>query len=251
MHGIMAALLGGTLGALGLMMGPGQAPDRQAQIKACQAKCDASESETDRATCRLNCRHAVEEKDRAHIIRWTEERSVGGRVPGQGAAPPPKRTVTKVTPSGTVTETTTTAPSGKAQGSAQPRQAVGRDTTALPSPRHRYYFGLVDCQDRCNTHKMGGERARCKLRCFRQHPGPPPARTTNYAPKKSTGKAAAASPPPQPKAQPKVAPKPTISGEEAWAACQQQCSSEGSEDERATCEAQCWDRAKRKAGSTP
>ena len=74
MQAITTALVGAVLGAW--LAAPGPTPDPEAEIQACQSKCSASDDETDRATCRLNCRAAVEEKDHAHIIRWTEERSV-------------------------------------------------------------------------------------------------------------------------------------------------------------------------------
>lgn len=247
MHGITKTLLGGALGVLGLLIAPtasSSAPDPQAEIAACQKRCDASESETDRATCRLNCRQAVEEKDRAHIIRWTEERSVGGRVPGQGEAPPPKRTVTKVTPRGTTTQT---QPSPRAKKKAPPT-AVTSDTTQLPSPRHRYYFGLVACQDQCNSHKMGGDRARCKLRCFRQHPGPPPPRSTPLT-RKTGGAGKAGSP--KAKTSPKrAAAKKKTPATNGRVECQAQCADETTEDDRMTCEAQCWNAKQRKAKPT-
>ena len=124
----------------------------------------------------------------------------------------------------------------------------------LPSPRARYYFGLVSCQEQCNPHKIGVERARCKLRCFRQHPGPPPPRTTPYAPKVATGKSkgkgkSKGSKPAEPKPEPKRT-EPALPDDEAWAACQSQCADESSEDDRMTCEAQCWDAAKRKTKSS-
>jgi hypothetical protein len=179
MHGLTAMLLGGILGLFGLALGPAPtqpaAPDREAEIRACEATCDQSDDETDRVTCRLNCRQATEGKDDVHIIRWSKEKHVGGTVPGQDAPPPPKTTVTTVTPRGTTTEVET-----------EPGAKVVKPPALPPAvqqtPRQKYYFGLVDCQDRCNTNRDDSGRARCKLRCLRLQPGPPPPRTTAPAP---------------------------------------------------------------------
>ncbi len=246
MHGMTAMLIAGALGTLGLAMGPA-APDPQAEIKACHDRCDASASETDRETCKLNCSHAVKHKDEPHITRWKEERSVGGTVPGQDAPPPPKRTVTTVTPRGTTTQTTQ-GPSTGPSPSPAPASAT-RNTTVLPSPRHRYYFGLVDCQDRCNSHKIGVDRARCKLRCFRRHPGPPPPPTVSAPPVRPTETPAATTPPargstPAPKPKAVTTPSaPTVD-------CAAQCASEGSEDDRLTCETNCRNAARHETQPT-
>jgi len=179
MQGLTAMLLGGILSLFGLAFEPapttpppGPAPktqaERDAEIRACEATCNQSEDETDRVTCKLNCKQATEGKDDVHITRWKTEKHVGGTVPGQDAPPPPKTTITTVTPSGTTTEVKT----GPAPKVVQP--------PALPpavqqSPRQKYYFGLVDCQDRCDANRDDPARARCKLRCLRLQPGPPPA----------------------------------------------------------------------------
>jgi hypothetical protein len=180
MHGAITMLLGGILGLLGLASAPAPqtaAPDPEAEIRACLQTCDASDDETDRVTCRLNCRQATEGKDDVHITKWKKERYVGGTVPGQDAPPPPVTTVTTVTPSGTTTEVKT---------EAGPKVVAPPTLPAAvqPSPRQKYYFGLVGCQERCDATADAAGRARCKLRCLRLQPGPPPA----AAPAKATGR---------------------------------------------------------------
>jgi hypothetical protein len=186
MHGLTATLLGALLGLFGLALEPPSppqtaAPDRAAEIRACEATCDQSADETDRVTCRLNCKQATEGQDGVHIIRWTKEKHVGGTVPGQDAPPPPKTTVTTVTPRGTTTEVKTDAVPKVVQPPTLP-------PAVQQSPRQKYYFGLVDCQDRCNATADASGRARCKLRCLKLQPGPPPttaagAATTKAAPR--------------------------------------------------------------------
>lgn len=168
MHGATTLLLAAFLAVLGsVSAAEPAAPDPEAEIRACLATCDASEDETDRVTCRLNCRQATEGKDEVHIKTWTKERYLGGTVPGQDAPPPPVTTVTTITPRGTTVETTTTGPTVTPRPALPPR--------AVESPRHKYYFGLTDCQDRCDATREASPRARCKLRCLRLQPGPPPA----------------------------------------------------------------------------
>jgi hypothetical protein len=171
MHGATAMLLGGALGLWGLVSAPAPqpaAPDPEAEIRACEQTCDQSDDETDRVTCRLNCRQATEGKDDTHITTWKKERYLGGTVPGQEAPPPPKTTVTTVTPRGTTTEV-------KTEGSPKVVQAPALPAAVEQSPRQRYYFGLVGCQDRCDANADAPGRVRCKLRCLRLQPGPPPA----------------------------------------------------------------------------
>lgn len=174
MQGLTTVLLGGILGLLGLALEPPPTPtgptaaEREAQIKACEATCDQSDDETDRVTCKLNCKQATEGKDDVRYIRWKTEKHVGGTVPGQAAPPPPKTTITSVTAQGTTTEVRT-----------DPAPKIVQPPTLPPavqqSPRKKYYFGLVDCQDRCNTNTDASARARCKLRCLKLQPGPAPA----------------------------------------------------------------------------
>jgi hypothetical protein len=176
MHGLTAMLLGGILGLFGLALEPAPAPpsaaEREAEIKACEATCDQSADETDRVTCKLNCKQASEGKDDVKITRWKTEKHMGGTVPGQEAPPPPKTTITTVTPRGTTTEV-------KADPAPKPETTRAKPSTLPPavqqSPRKKYYFGLVDCQDRCNANTDASGRARCKLRCLKLQPGPPPA----------------------------------------------------------------------------
>lgn len=184
MHGLTATLLGTLLGLFGLALEPPKpsqppqtaAPDRAAEIRACEATCDQSADETDRVTCRLNCKQATEGQDDVHIIRWTKEKHVGGTVPGQEAPPPPKTTVTTVTPRGTTTEVKTDPAPKVVQ--PPPLPAAVQQT-----PRQKYYYGLVDCQDRCNATPDASGRARCKLRCLKLQPGPPPATGATATPK--------------------------------------------------------------------
>jgi len=164
MRRTITALLGIGFGVASVGAAPSTAQDPEAEIRACQSRCASIEDETDRATCRLNCRETTEEKDRAHIIRWKKERSIGGGVAGETPPPATVTTLTKVTPRGTTTESN--APATKTPEA---------DTR---SPRQRYYFGLVDCQERCDPIGVDLDRARCKLRCLRQRPGPPPPRTS-------------------------------------------------------------------------
>lgn len=174
MQGLTAVLLGGILGLFGLAIEPAPAPtqptaaERQAEIAACEATCDQSDDETDRVTCKLNCKQATEGKDDVKITKWKTEKHMGGTVPGQAAPPPPKTTVTTTTPRGTTTEVKT-----------DPNAKTGTPPTLPPavqqSPRKKYYFGLVDCQDRCNANTDAPGRARCKLRCLKLQPGPAPA----------------------------------------------------------------------------
>jgi len=172
MQGLTAMLLGGILGLFGLASGPAPSPpsaaDHAAEIKACEATCDQSADETDRVTCKLNCKQASEGKDDVHIIRWSKEKHMGGTVPGQEAPPPPKTTVTTTTPRGTTTEV-------KSEGAPNVAQPPALPPAVEQSPRKKYYFGLVDCQDRCNTNADASGRARCKLRCLKLQPGPAPA----------------------------------------------------------------------------
>lgn len=177
MHGATTLLLATVFGLLGLAIEPqpsqppapvpkGQA-EREAEIKACEATCNQSDDETDRVTCKLNCKQASEGKDDVHVTRWKTERHVGGTVPGQQAPPPPKTTITTVTPSGTTTEV-------KTADAPQPVAPPTLPPAMQPTPRQKYYFGLVDCQDRCNANRDGNGRARCKLRCLRLQSTPPP-----------------------------------------------------------------------------
>ena len=73
----------------------------------------------------------------------------------------------------TKTETKTT------EVKTDPNAKTGAPPTLPPavkeSPRRKYYFGLVDCQDRCNANTDAPGRARCKLRCLKLQPGPAPA----------------------------------------------------------------------------
>lgn len=176
MHGATTLLLATAFGLFGLALGPTPtqpAPtqpspaEREAEIKACEATCNQSEDETDRVTCKLNCKQATTGKDDVHITRWKTEKSVGGTVPGQATPPPPTTTVTTVTPRGTTTEVKT-----------DPAPKVVQPPTLPPavqqSPRQKYYFGLVGCQDRCNANREDAGRARCKLRCLKLQPGPAP-----------------------------------------------------------------------------
>jgi hypothetical protein len=179
MHGATTLLLTAALGLLGLATAPAPAPaqpgapapkteaERKAEIEACEATCNQGEDETDRVTCKLNCKQATAGKDEVHITRWKTEKHVGGTVPGQAAPPPPTTTTTTIAPSGTTTEVGTAPAPNVGQPPALPR-------AVQPSPRQRYYFGLVDCQDRCNATADDPARARCKLRCLRLQPGPPP-----------------------------------------------------------------------------
>lgn len=174
MQGLTAVLMGVLFGFFGLALEPPSAPtgptaaEREAEIKACETTCDQSADETDRVTCRLNCKQATEGKDDVRYVRWKTEKHVGGTVPGQAPPPPAKTTVTSVTAQGTTTQITT-APSPK----------VVQPPTLPPvveqSPRQKYYFGLVDCQDRCNANTDAPGRARCKLRCLKLQPGTAPA----------------------------------------------------------------------------
>ena len=164
MQGLTAMLLAGFLGLLGLALEPSPA-DREAEIRACEATCDQGEDETDRVTCKLNCKQATDGKDGATIIRWSKEKHMGGTVPGQAAPPPPKTTVTTVTPRGTTTEVRTEAAPTVVQPPTLP-------PAVQQTPRQKYYFGLVDCQDRCNTNTDAAGRARCKLRCLKLQPRP-------------------------------------------------------------------------------
>ena len=176
MHGATSMLMGAALALLGLASEPAptgpapSAPDPEAEIRACQQRCNEQGlDETDTTTCRLNCRQSVEGQTGTHIIRWTTEKPMGGTVPGQEPAPT-VTTVTEVTPHGATTQSTTTANPTVAPKPTQPPKAE-------QTPRQRYYFGLVDCQDRCNTNRDDRARARCKLRCVKLQPGPPPPRT--------------------------------------------------------------------------
>jgi hypothetical protein len=175
MHGLTAMLLGGILGLFALALGPAPsqpapptAAEREAEIRACEATCNQGDDETDRVTCKLNCKQATEGKDGIEVTRWKTEKPMGGPVPGQQAPPPPTTTVTTTTPRGTTTEVRT-----------DPAAKVVQPPTLPPavrqSPRQKYYFGLVDCQDRCNANPDAPGRARCKLRCLKLQPGPPPA----------------------------------------------------------------------------
>ncbi|MCX4242866.1 hypothetical protein [Paraliomyxa miuraensis] len=180
MHGATAMLLGAALALLTSTAGWGSEPvpdhtpppptaENEAEIRACQDRCNAQGlDETDTATCRLNCRQSVQGRNENHIIRWTTEKPVGGTVPGQEAAPT-VTTTTKVTPGGTTVQTTATTPKPAVAPPALPPKVEA-------SPRQKYYFGLCDCQDRCNGNPDESARARCKLRCLRLQPGPPPPR---------------------------------------------------------------------------
>jgi hypothetical protein len=174
MHGLTGTLLGAILGLFGLALGPAPTKpseaDRAAEIRACEATCNQSDDETDRVTCKLNCKQATEGQDDVHIIRWSKEKHMGGTVPGQDPHAPPTTTVTTVTPRGTTTEVKTEAAPKVVQPPTLP-------AAVQQSPRKKYYFGLVDCQDRCNTNTDGPGRARCKLRCLKLQPGPPPPKT--------------------------------------------------------------------------
>lgn len=174
MHGATAMLMAAALALLGLASEPAPtspAPDPEAEIRACQQRCnDQGLDETNGATCRLNCRQSVEGRKDTHVIRWTTEKPMGGTVPGQEAAPT-VTTVTTVTPGGATTETTTTTTTP----TVVPQPTL--PAKVEQSPRKKYYFGLVDCQDRCNGNRDDAARARCKLRCLRLQPGPPPPRT--------------------------------------------------------------------------
>lgn len=185
MHGATAMLMGAALALLGLASEPapnGPAPsdpDPEAEIRACQQRCsEQGLDETDTTTCRLNCRQSVEGRTGTHIIRWTTEKPVGGTVPGQEVAPT-VTTVTEVSPHGATTQTTSTAkPTTKPTVAPPPSQPPKKTEQ---TPRQKYYFGLVDCQDRCNTNRDDRARARCKLRCLKLQAGPPPPRTVTPA----------------------------------------------------------------------
>src|SRR5690606_8030838 len=133
------------------------------------------------AACRLYCRQALERRAQTHATRWKTDKPTGGTVPGQDAAPT-VTTVTKDTPTGTTTETTATTPTVAPQPTLPP--------PVVETPRQKYYFGLVDCQDRCNANRDDAARARCKLRCLRLQPGPPPPRTAATPPSTSAAPAA-------------------------------------------------------------
>ncbi len=170
MHGVTTLLLAAAFSLLGLASAAEPtAPDPQAEIRACQATCDQTDDETDRVTCRLNCRQATQGKDEVHIKTWKKEQYLGGTVPGQDAPPPPVTTVTTITPRGATVETPNNGPT------VAPRPTL--PPAAVESPRRKYYFGLTDCQDRCNATREDSPRARCKLRCLRLQPGPPPPKS--------------------------------------------------------------------------
>lgn len=174
MQGLGATLLGALLGLFGLALEPPATPtgptavEREARIKACEATCDQSQDETDRVTCKLNCKQATEGKDDVRYVRWKTEKHVGGTVPGQAAPPPATTTITSVTSQGTTTEVRTA-------GSPKVVPPPTLPPAVEPSPRQKYYFGLVDCQDRCNANIDAPGRARCKLRCLKLQPRPAPA----------------------------------------------------------------------------
>ncbi len=210
MHAVPIALLAAALGS-SMALAPAPAtPD--AKLEACKARCNATESETDQATCRLTCREAAQEKDRAHIILWTEERAVGGLVPGQQAPSAPTTTITHVTPDGATT------------------QVVGPAVDTPPaeplSARERYYFGLVDCQDGCEDTQDPLARARCKLRCVRQRPGPVPPGPSRTQPRRPVVAA--------PSGASQTAPVPGHVID-----CAAQCRGEPTDDDRMTCEHRC------------
>lgn len=223
MHSFIVVMLGIVLGALAAAPST-PAADPEAEIKRCQQSCTSIADESDQATCRLNCRHATEAKDRPHIIRWKEERSVGGPPPGKTEVAPPVTTVTTVTPRGATT--TSNAPAKAPVSQAKPPPL---------SARQKFYFGLCGCQDRCNGQADDLIRARCKLGCLRRQPGPAPARTAPV--RKAT--AAPSQPVAQPQGQPATTPAVVTKPAMPQVDCREQCAGEPTDDDRMTCAQQC------------
>ncbi|MEM7154136.1 MAG: hypothetical protein AAF799_14900 [Myxococcota bacterium] len=223
MHSLFVVMLGVVLGALAAAPST-PAADPEAEIRKCQQGCTSIADESDRATCELNCRQATESKDRVHIIRWKEERQVGGPAPGQTEVAAPVTTVTEVTPRGATTRSNAPAKPVASQPKPPPLTA-----------RQKFYRAVCGCQDSCNGRSTDIDRARCKLTCVRRRPGPPPPRTS------PVGKAAPAAAPtpavaqPQPVAAPAAVSTPAVPTVD----CTQQCAGEPTDDDRMTCAQMC------------
>jgi hypothetical protein len=154
--------------ALGLLLGGLLAPNDGADdsaLRSCLAACDASDAdETDRGTCRLQCREAERSREEANFVEWKRVDELGGSPSGQyeGGS---TTTVTETGPSGTkttVTKKPTHAPATK------PATAKTAPRTVL-DPRHppaSHYATIASCQAACDPDRVDASRATCKLGCL-------------------------------------------------------------------------------------
>lgn len=145
----LALLLGSGLGQA---RAQGAAPDAGSQsVEACLRGCDASDSDTDRATCRITCEERQNAKEQPDIVKWSREELKGGS-PDPTVERGSTTTITEISPSGTKTKVI------KDPGKPGAKTAARRPFVPV---------GLVytHCQSRCEAKSAFGDRAQCRLRC--------------------------------------------------------------------------------------
>lgn len=137
---------------LGFFVALALGPSGASELQRCLDGCDASASDTDRATCRLQCREKEEAKDSPDVVRWHTEELKGGS-PDPNVRGGKTTTTTVVTPRGT--ETTTKTETTPTAGTSVARQPALDRVSAMYSK----------CQLMCEGHDAVGPRASCRTRC--------------------------------------------------------------------------------------
>lgn len=197
---------------LGLLVA-GSAP-QDPTLKQCLAGCDGSD--TDAATCRLQCREQEEAKRSPDVIRWRKEVLEGGS-PDPSVQGGETTTTEVITPGGTST-TTEHTPS---RGTPAPPRAPELRRGSSPS--------AARCQVMCDGHGAVERRLTCRFGCWQDE------RTRRIAivrkgvgPKKTSKSAAAPA---------KTSPACRDRCLQQAQRCKQSCEAEGSN--QATCRLQC------------
>ena len=213
MRGVVFGLLA-TLSFVGVVHGAPDAGSRA--VRECLAGCDAAESDTDRATCRITCEERQNAKEQPDVVKWEREELKGGS-PDPNVARGSKTTVTEISPSGTKT-----------------RVIEEKKGGITPPKRTRSLSGLAYavCQTRCEAISRFGDRAICRLGCSERE----------YRRRSALSRSTA-----RPKSAPKTTPKPAASSKpdracaskclRSASACRDRCTGHGSD--RSTCELQC------------
>jgi hypothetical protein len=155
MHSLIPAL------ALGVLLGA--APDDSA-LRSCLDACEAGDAdETDRGTCRLQCREAARSREEANFVEWKRVDELGGSPSGQyeGGS---TITTTETGPSGT--KTTTTRKPTHAPAPAKPTAVAPRSQLDPRHPPASHYASIASCQAACDPDRVDSSRATCKISCL-------------------------------------------------------------------------------------
>ena len=203
---------------------PGSAADGdpQAEIEACRRSCDAAESSTDQATCRIQCEEKSRAKDAPDVIRW-ERTELRGGSPDPAAPRGSTTTITTVTPRGTTTRVEGDGPAPPA--SSARRGLDGSRGSSGPPAR------LAQCQTSCAAERTLVRRETCRARCLRD-----PWSRTVAAPSRSTaGSSRPAVAPSRPAPSPDPGCHPAC--ERRASTCRDGCTGSGSDAE--TCRLTC------------